>query len=141
MRKHEYVLEGQKHTEIRLYSSEDEVIYIAVTPANTEENGNIFWDRYDCLIIYRTDYEKLLYPIFDELFPVNDPDPVDNWGIQEKFDPCSLNWFGREDMVRFCQLMKSRECSAEEAEFYTEIAAFVEEGLKVSGLFCINGNL
>ncbi|MBE6870291.1 MAG: hypothetical protein E7494_16315 [Ruminococcus albus] len=130
-------------TTIRLYSSDDELVCIELTPAFITEDGNIFWDRYDSLTVYRTDCEKFLIPIFDEIFPVKDPDPNNSWGMQDNFDPCSLNWFGREDWLKIAELLRKRcaDMNSDERDFCLEAAGFIERTADISGIFCIEGNL
>jgi hypothetical protein len=128
---------------LRLYSSDDELVNIELTPAFVTEDGNIFWDRYEALRVYRTDYEKFFIPIFEEIFPVNDPDPADSWGVQDKFDRCSPNWFSREDWLKIAELLRERceDMSGEERDFCLEAAGFIERTADISAIFCIDGNL
>lgn len=133
----------RKITKFRLYSSDDELLCIELTPAFVTEDGNIFWDRYEALTVYRTDYEKFFIPIFEEIFPVNDPDSADSWGVQDKFDRCSLNWFSREDWLKIAELLREKcsELNSDERDFCLEAAGFIERTADISGIFCIEGNL
>ena len=130
-------------TLLRLYSSDDELVNIELTPAFILKDGNIFWDRYEALRVYRTDYEKFFIPIFEEIFPVNDPDPADSWGVQDKFDRCSPNWFSREDWLKIAELLRKRcaDMNSDERDFCLEAAGFIERTADISGIFCIEGNL
>ena len=134
--------EGHDVTVLRLYSPEDEKVMIEICPAYYTEDGNVFWDRYDSLRVYHTDSVRLLYPVFDRLFPVTDPDP-NGWGVQDSFDPTAPNWLGREDMLKLAALIKERCSSADtaEKEFYGEVLGFIEDSAYISEIFCIYGNL
>lgn len=129
-------------TKIRLYSADEELVNIEFCPALYTDDGNVFWDRYDILRIYRSDYEHFFTPVFKEIFPVCDPDP-NGWGLQENFDPCSPNWFGRDDWLKIAKLLRERFCYAEEDErsFCETAAIFIERTADITEIFCIEGNL
>jgi hypothetical protein len=133
----------RKITTLRLYSADDELVHIELTPAFVTEDGNIFWDRYEALIVYRTDYEKFFTPVFEEIFPVKDPDPKESWGVQEYFDRCSPNWFGRDEWLKTAELLREKCAgpSGDEREFCLEAAGFIERTADISAIFCIDGNL
>ena len=151
LRKHTFTRPGNEDsrehlvTEIRLYSLDEEMIYLEFCPVHVSENWDIQfvdWNTYDSLLIFRTDYEKLLIPALDELFPVYDPAP-DGWGLQEEFDRMGPNFIGAEDWRRLMGLLeKRREISQDpEKQFYDEVLSYFEWAEKVSGYFCIDGNL
>lgn len=127
---------------LRLYSSDDELVNIELCPAFMTEDGNIFWDRYDSLRIYRADYEHFMIPVFEEIFPVTDPDPK-GWGIQENFDAAGENWLCAEEWLRLKDMLaeNSRISSPEEQGFYDEVLRYFAWAENKSGLFCISGNL
>ena len=128
---------------LRLYSADDELVNIELCPALMTEDGNVFWDRYDSLRIYRADYEHFMIPVFDKIFPVTDPDPK-GWGVQEYFDRCSLNWFGREDWLKISQMLRSKfgnSDNEDERTFCDEVAGYIESTADISTIFCIDGNL
>ncbi|MBR5372132.1 MAG: hypothetical protein IK130_07945 [Oscillospiraceae bacterium] len=84
-------------TDIRLHSDDAEKITIELKPVSVypPENETMAWEdwnRYNSICIYKTDYEKLLLPSIETLFPVMDPDP-NGFGVQETFDRTSVNFF------------------------------------------------
>lgn len=134
-----------KVTELRLYSEDREKIELEFKPVNLPENGDIQWEDWNCydsLRIFITDYERLLIPLIDKLFPVTDPDPM-GWGVQERFDATDLNWFGSEDRQKLISLIEERaqEVNADEKEFYAEVLKFLRGYTEISEYFCIEGNL
>ena len=51
----------RKITKLRLYSSDDELVNIELTPAFVTEDGNIFWDRYEALRCTERTAKSFLY--------------------------------------------------------------------------------
>lgn len=134
-----------KITAIRLYSGDGELICMEFKPVHNPPDGVIRfedWNCYDSFTVYKTDYEKLLLPSIESIFPVMDPDP-EGWGLQEQLDLCSLNWLGREDWIRLTEVLSGCFDSATEPEkeFYSAVLERMRKFMEISDIFCIEGNL
>lgn len=134
-----------KNTELRLYSEDSEKIKLDFTPVNIPEDWVIHWidwTCYDNLSVFRTDYERLLLPLIDKLFPVRILTPK-GWNVWKHFDAAAPNWFGLKDWQKLISLIeeRSKEVNADEKEFYTEVLGFLRGCTEISSYFCIDGNL
>lgn len=108
------------------------------------ESGDMQWEDWNCydsLFIYWTDYERLLVPELEKLFPLEDPDP-NGWGTQEYFDVCSLNWLGADKWKEFISALEKKypTLTCEEKLFMDEIIPIMRGFLDVSDIICIEGN-
>ena len=73
------------------------------------------WNCYDnLLLVYQTDYNWLLMPYFEQLFPIADPI---NKNIQDRINVCFDNWIGKEDWQRFfCFIKNDMQIKIEELQ-------------------------
>ena len=88
------------------------------------------WNCYDnLLLVYQTDYNWLLMPYFEQLFPIADPI---NKNIQDRMNVCFDNWIGKEDWQRFfCFIKNDMQTMSEEVKnFYCELISWIEIALK-----------
>ncbi|MBP5492191.1 MAG: hypothetical protein J6Y08_05040 [Clostridiales bacterium] len=136
-----------KVTDIRLYSTDDERIYLEFKPVfMPSEDGKDLqwedWNYYDSICFYKTDYEKLLLPAITPVFPVIDPDPK-GFGVQETLDLTTINFFGKEDWQKLIDNLSGcrEKADNDEAEFYRVVIGFLNEFMTASDWFCIEGNL
>ncbi|MDO4943736.1 MAG: hypothetical protein Q4E74_00890 [Ruminococcus sp.] len=145
--KHEHITVHGDHTQIitqlHLYSDKKEKIFLEVIPVRVPENGDIMWEDwnfYDSLMIFQTDYNKLIVPYLNAIFPVKDPDDGE---IQEYFDVCSLNWLGTADCERLIDIIKSdmEKYADDEKAFLNEFIRFLQHCLTISNIVLIEGNL
>ena len=134
-------------TDIRLYSDDTELIRLEFKPVymyslKNESMSWEDWNHYDSICIYKTDYEKLLLPVIQSLFPVTDPDP-NGFGIQESFDLTSTNFLGKEDWKKLIEeLTKCMKSSNKaESDFYDSVLGCLKDFMLKSDWFCIEGNL
>ena len=132
-------------TEIRLYSENRERIFLEFCPVYVSENTDIQakdFDTFDSLRIFISDYEKLVSPFIEKLFPLKGDDPYYG-GAQEKFDATGENWLCAEEWLRLKDMLaeNSRISSPEEQGFYDEVLRYFAWAENKSGLFCISGNL
>lgn len=136
-----------KVTDIRLCSGDDELIRLEFKPVYMYplENGTMAWEdwnHYDSICVYKTDYEKLLVPSIESLFPVTDPDP-NGFGLQEYFDLTSMNFFGKDDFEKLIRNLT--ECMDKsvgpEKSFYRSVIDYLKDFMTISDWFCIEGNL
>ena len=133
-----------KATDVRLYSADSEKVFLEFKPARMPENKEMQWtdwNCYDSVFVYRTDYEKLLVPTLDKLFPLDDPDP-NGWGTQECLDVCSLNWLGADNWKEFISLLeKLRPTLVKEEQMFIDTLLPMFKGfLDKSDIICIEGN-
>jgi hypothetical protein len=82
----------------RCYSQANEKICWSFHPCKNIADYSS-WKRTDLnkppqLIVFQTDYEKLLWDYVTGIYPI--ADPVNNEIIQS-FDPCFDNWIGKDD--------------------------------------------
>ena len=137
--------EEHKVTELRLYSEDKEKIFLEFCPVRVPDDWDIQakdWDCYDSLRVFRSDYERLLSPLIEKLFPLKDLDPYYG-GEQEYFDATGPNWTDIAEWEHLKELLaeNSKISTPEEQEFYTEVLRYFEWAESVSGYFCIDGNL
>ena len=130
-------------TEMRLYSADNEKIEVEFKPMDIPEDKAVDWDdfnRYDSIMIFQTDYERLLSPLIDSLYPLTAPDTGE---IENALDYCFENFIGSEDRKKLLMLIdeKARTCDGDDREFYGELLAFLKEAEKKSPYLCIEGNL
>jgi hypothetical protein len=130
-----------KVVDILLNADDEEKIYLEFQPMHFPPDPEIP-DCYDSFRVYKTDYDKLLVEPIASVFPVMDPNPR-GWGLQEYFDICAPNFFGREDWIRAIEaITKCAENASEpEKEFYSEIITRMRGFLDVNDMYCIDGNL
>jgi hypothetical protein len=138
---------SHKVTAIRLYSGDDELIYIELKPVYMNPPENVTkswedWNHYDSICIYQTDYKKLMLPSISALFPAADPEP-NGFGIQEELDLTSINFLGKEDWQKLIENLTDCMETADEDEtaFYRSVIGFLKDSLAISDWFCIEGNL
>ncbi|MBO4399828.1 MAG: hypothetical protein J5795_06840 [Lachnospiraceae bacterium] len=136
---------AHKVTDIRLYSDDGEKIELEFKPIFVPENGELQWEDWNCydsIMIYKTDYDKLLLSSIQSVFPVVDPTP-NSWGLQEEFDLTSMNFIGKEDWSRIIDalLNRSNVAADQEKEFYDLFIKHLRSFMEVSEYFCIEGNL
>ena len=130
-------------TDLRLYSSDKEKIYLEFKPMDIGEDGKADWEdfhRYDSLMIFQTDYERLLSPLMDKLYPLKE---LESGEIQDSLDYCFENFIGSEDRQRFTEMIREKAVSSEgeEKDFFSEMLVFLENAGRQSEYFCIEGNL
>ena len=137
--------EEHKITELRLYSNNAETFYFEFRPVYVSENVDIKskdFDTYDSLRIYCVDWEKLVSPLIEALYPLKCCDPY--FGrVQKEFDLTGENYLCAEDMRRLKDMLEenSRNASPEEQGFYDEVLKYAAWAETVSGLFCITCNM
>ncbi|WP_295153507.1 hypothetical protein [uncultured Ruminococcus sp.] len=130
-------------TEMRLYSADNEKIELEFKPMYIPEDRAVDWDdfnRYDSMMIFQTDYERLLSPLIDSLYPLTAPDTGE---VENALDYCFENFIGSDDRTQLLVLIeeKAHTCADEEREFYNELLLFLKEAEKKSPYLCIEGNL
>ncbi|MBO4687818.1 MAG: hypothetical protein J5636_04835 [Clostridiales bacterium] len=135
-----------KITEIRLYSADDEPVYLEFKPVlMPSEDGKELqwedWNHYDSIRIYKTDYDKFLLPAITPVFPVTDPDP-NGFGVQETLDVTSINFFGKEDWQKLIDNLTGcmEKADNTESEFYHMVIGYLSDFMTLSEWFCIEGN-
>ncbi|MBQ2581129.1 MAG: hypothetical protein II574_05825 [Ruminococcus sp.] len=137
--------ETHKATDVRLYSADSEKIFLEFKPVR-EQNGKelqwVDWNCYDSVFVYQTDYNKLLVPALEKLFPLQDPDPL-GWGMQDCFDATSMNWLGADKWNEYISaLEQSRETlNKEEQMFIDTLLPMFRSFTEKSGIICVEGNL
>ena len=129
--------------EMRLYSKENEKIFLEISPVRNTENSDIMWEDwnyYNSLRIFKTDYEMLFAPLAKRIFPVIDPDSGE---VQAHLDICSLNWIGKADTERLIGSISEgiSDKTEDERKFLEIITEYLRHCINVSGLILIEGNL
>ena len=133
-----------KATDVRMYSADSEKVFLEFKPARMPDSGEMQWEDWNCydsVFVYKADYERLLVPTLEKLFPLEDPDP-NGWGTQEYFDVCSLNWLGADKWKEFiAQLEQLRQALTEEEQMFMDTLLPMFRGfLSLSEIICIEGN-
>lgn len=132
-----------KVTEMRLYSERHEKIFLEFSAVRVPEDGEIMWEDwnyYNPLRIFQSDYERLFLPLAESLFPITDPD---SGVLEQRFDCCSLNWFGRIDVERLIKRIDEvlGKKTPDERKFLGKIAEFLLKCLDFGDIVLIEGNL
>lgn len=127
---------------LRLYSKANERIRLMFCPLKMMDRDPEWedWNSYKFpLEIYITDYDKLLIPYFNRLFPVSDPISAEN---QEYFDVCFDNWIGRSDWIRFMDMIKNdlEQKSEDEKTFYMKLSDWIDTALEETDVIVVVGN-
>lgn len=127
----------------RLYSNKKEKICLMFHPLFITGKDPM-WEDWNCykypMMIYMTDYQKLLIPYFEKIFPLKDP--IDDT-VQEYFDVCFDNWIGKSDWIKFINLIKADldKKSESEKKFYFEVISWLETALTETDVIVVEGNL
>lgn len=130
-------------TEMRLYSENNEKIFLEFAPVRIPKSGDIMWEDwnyYNSLRIFKTDYEMLFVPFAEKIFPVKDPDTDE---LQTYLDLCSPNWIGKSDIERLIKIIdeSSKDKKSEERQFLKIITEYLQDCIKISNMVLIDGNL
>lgn len=126
----------------RLYAPKEEYIWIAMHPLMIENRKPIWedWHSYRSFLrIYETDFDRLLKPYFDQIFPV--VHPFDH-SIQACFDLCFTNWIDQKSWELWMDLIDKDldKKSKEEQVFYQMILTWVEKVLTFTNVIVVEGN-
>ena len=128
----------------RLYTQRGEKIHLTFLPLRPDCGNDPQWEDWNCyrsiLTIGWPDWERLLVPTFEKLFPIKDPT---NGEVQEEFDSCFDNWIGKEDWERWILLVRGSlpSMTAEESAFLRSILEWIETALTHTGVIVVEGNL
>lgn len=136
---------GRQYQELRLYSKHSERLCLCFSPCYIDRDADDIswedWHRYkQPLMVFVTDYRKLLIPYLKSVFPVNDPT---NNEVQEFFDECWDNWLGEDAWHIIIGKIESDflNFSEDERRFYTEFIDWVKKALTATPVIVIEGNL
>ncbi len=128
---------------IKCYSNNKEKIFLRFYPCKNL-GENISFDyvyKQSCLTVYENDYNKLLLPFLNEIFPLIDP--TDN-EIQQTFDVCADNWIDKSSFYKIIDKIKDKLGKLtlkNEIEFYVKFIEWFEKKSKSFDLVMIEGNL
>ena len=133
-----------KATDVRMFSPDSEKIFLEFKPVRFTPGKEMQWEDWNCfdsLFVYRTDYERFLTPALEEMFPIEDPDPL-GWGTQECFDAMGPNFIGREDWIRFIHALEAKYGTLrnDEKMFMDKVIPILRSFLDISDCFCVDGN-
>lgn len=101
------------------------------------------WEDWHCyqhpLEIYRSDYDKLLVPYLQEVFPLSDPLSGE---IQEYFDVCFVNWIGKEAWLTFMENVNQNleNKNKQEIQYYQSLLLWMERALQETDVIVVEGN-
>jgi len=132
----------------RCYSSVDEKICWSLHPIKRYEDYRTYTrldlNKMPQLIIFRTDYEKLLLEHIQAIYPITDPQ---SYEIEQCFCQTSENWIGKSDwqiiMLRIEAELKrvSNRLPKPEREFYLNFLTWIERELDKADIIIIDCNL
>ncbi len=127
---------------IKCYSIEEKIFLKFYPCKNLGENISFdYIYKQDCLTVYETDYNKLLLPFINEIFPLIDPT---NNEMQENFDVCFDNWIDKDSFYNMIDDIKNeikKITSKNEIEFYIKFIEWFETKSKSFDLIMVEGNL
>ena len=127
---------------LRCYSKENEIILLEFSPCRN--NIDPQWEDWnycaDPLVVYDTDYTKLLLPYLNIVFPLVEPITGD---LQERFDVCFDNWISKENWMKIIDAIKRDMDSFKENErfFYSKFCDWILNELKTVDIIVVWGNL
>lgn len=136
----------QKNTiEIRLYSPKDEMIFLLFNPVkmSSTPDWNPQWEEWHCyknpMVVYRQDYNKLLLPYFERIYPTED---AFSGEVEECFDVCFSNWIGEKDWRQFVLEIEGDfdNFLEEEKEFYKKLINWINVALEYTSIIVVEGN-
>lgn len=123
------------------YSSASEKICLTFYPCLNKGAGTSYDEAYsflEPLKIYQTDYDRLIIPYLQRIFPIKDPT---NQSIQDEFDYFFDNWIAKEDFFRFIALLEEREpVTPAESQFYSIFIGWVQKELSWAEMIMVEGN-
>lgn len=105
---------------------------------------NIQWENWHCyrsiLTIFRKDYERLLIPYFNQIFPT--VDPIEG-KVQDCMEACFANWIGKEAWIKFISLIQEDipQKSNQEQDFYKEVCTWLMTCLTQTDVIVVDGTL
>lgn len=127
-----------------LYARQREKICIKFLPMRPNCGDVPRREEWNCyrsvLSVGWTDFQQLLSPAFEQVFPVADPTTGE---MQEDFDPCFDNRIGRADWARWLALLRAGLAgrTAEEWRFLAQVIGWVETTLTHADVIVVEGNL
>jgi len=136
----------RKEKILRCYSAEDEKILLEFYPFKDITSDLYPGDFYDfeneTLVVYITDYTRLLLKYLQPVFPL--PDPTGG-AVQEYFDVCWDNWMAADTWREIINniehdLWNENSPPANETAFYTEFINWLKSQLTWAALIAVNGN-
>lgn len=130
---------------IRLYAPTSEKICLTFNPLKMSQipGWNPQWEEWHCyrnpLVIYLQDYEKLLMPYFERLYPTKD---AFSGEVETYFDVCFDNWLGQKDWTKFISEIEGEFYifSEEEKTFYKELINWIYTALAYTSIIVVEGN-
>ena len=130
----------------RCYSEAKEGICWTFHPFKSPVENYIRTDlnKTPMLIVFRTDYEKLLWDYVTGIYPITDPRTNE---IEQSFDPCFDNWIGKEDWNKIIEKIKAllnrnhNRPPRLEKEFYYNFIEWIERELQWADIIVIDSNL
>jgi len=104
------------------------------------------------LVIFATDYEKLLLDYIEEIYPTKNlhppyPSEAPSDDVQMCFDNTGENWIGKDDWNKITSKIKEKlqksnnRPSKLEKEFYNNFLEWIEKELKWADIIVIDSNL
>lgn len=127
---------------LRCYSDEKEIILLEFNPCRN--NIDPQWEDWNyCanpLVVYSTDYNKLLLPYLNIVFPLVEPITGD---IQDCFDVCFDNWIVKENWMKIIDAINRDIDSFPKNEriFYSKFCDWILSELKNVDIIVVEGNL
>lgn len=132
------------HKVLRCYSTIDERILLDFYPLKNKGPDMSPADLCDFdgerLVVYQTDYDKLLIDYFKRVFPLLNPTDGE---MQEDFDVCWDNWVSAEswnDIIANMQKDICRPLPTNELGFYMDFIGWIKQQLTWADLIVIDGN-
>lgn len=131
--------------DIKLYCHSDTKEYIRLDfTAYIDKGENTMWEDWhigdECLVIYQTDYNILLIPYFEKIYPFKEP-ITDT--LETHFDVCFDNWFNKKNCYKIIELIQKdiQNKTKKEQKFYNSFIEWVSKQLQFADGIVIEGNL
>jgi hypothetical protein len=130
----------------RCYSNFEEKICLEFFPCKNTV-ANITWEEWHSkksLVVFFTDYRKLLIDYICEIYPIKD---ITNNTTVKSFDECFDNWIEKNYWVKILEKIKirmnanSNRLSKMEKEFYNNFVEWIEKELEWADIIVVEGNM
>lgn len=132
-----------RNIKLYCYSDKKERIRLDFT-AYIDKDKNTMWEDWhignECLVVYQTDYNRLLIPYFEKIYPFKEPI---THTLETHFDACFDNWFNKENCYKIIELIQKdiENKTKKELQFYNSFIEWISKQLQFADGIVVDGNL